>query len=199
MQGDGYNAEDLISNSHEGRIPMFLDIVRKRRSIRRYSDRPIEPEKLDILIEAALRSPSSIGRKPWEFILVRDRALLDQLSRAKQNGSSFLRYASVGIVVCADPVKSDVWVEDASISSILILLAAESIGLGGCWIQIRERNHSGSKTSETYVREVLNIPERLRVEAIMSLGYPAVSKEPRPGEELLFERIHQDRYGTAYR
>jgi nitroreductase len=178
---------------------MFLQLVQKRRSIRRYSDRPVEPEKLDILIEAALRSPSSIARYPWEFIMVKDPALLDQLSRAKQHGSSFLRYASAAIVVCADPVKSDVWVEDASIASIMILLAAESIGLGGCWVQIRERNHSSSKTAEAYIRELLSIPERLKVEAIMSIGYPAVSKEPHPREELLFERVYKDHYGTAYK
>lgn len=178
---------------------MFLDLVRKRRSIRRYTERPVEPEKLDILIEAALRSPSSIGRNPWEFIVVKDPALLEQLSRSKQNGSSFLRHAPAGIVVCADPAKSDVWVEDASVASTLILLAAESIGLGGCWIQIRERNHSTSKTSEAYVREILAIPERLRVEAIMAFGYPAVPMEPHPREELLFDRVHQDRYGAPCR
>ena len=179
-------------------MTMFLELVRKRRSIRHYSERPVEPEKLDILIEAALRSPSSIGRSPWEFILVKDPALLDQLSRAKQHGSSFLRYASAAIVVCADPVKSDVWVEDASIASILILLAAESLGLGGCWIQIRERHHSSSKTAEAYVRELLGIPERLKVQTILSIGYPAVSKEPHPREELLFERVYKDLYGTAH-
>ncbi|PKN65994.1 MAG: NAD(P)H-dependent dehydrogenase/reductase [Deltaproteobacteria bacterium HGW-Deltaproteobacteria-15] len=178
---------------------MFLELVRKRRSIRRYSDRPVEPEKLDTLIEAALRSPSSIARKPWEFILVRDPALLDQLSRAKQHGSSFLRYASAGIVVCADPMKSDVWVEDASIACIMILLAAESLGLGGCWVQMRERNHSDSKTAGAYVREVLSIPERLKVQAIMSIGYPADHKEPHPMEDLLFDRVNKDQYGTAYR
>ncbi|RJR31994.1 MAG: NAD(P)H-dependent dehydrogenase/reductase [Desulfobacteraceae bacterium] len=177
---------------------MFLDLARKRRSIRRYSDRPVEPEKLDILIEAALRSPSSIGRTPWEFIVVRDPALLDHLSRSKQHGSSFLKYASAAIVVCADPAKSDVWVEDASIACIMILLAAESLGLGGCWVQIRERSHSGSKTAEAYVREVLSIPEGLKVQAMMSIGYPDAPKEPRPREELPFDKVHKDRYGNGY-
>jgi nitroreductase len=177
---------------------MFLELVRRRRSIRRYTDRPVEPEKLDVLVEAALRSPSSAGRNPWEFILVKDPALLEQLSRSKPNGASFLRYASACIVVCADPLKSDVWVEDASIPSILILLAAESLGLGGCWIQIRERKHDEQQTAEAYIREILHIPERLKVEAVMAVGHPADPKEPHPREELLFERVHRDRYGTAY-
>jgi nitroreductase len=178
---------------------MFLSLIEKRRSIRRFQDRRVEPEKVELLIEAALRSPSSMGNNPWEFIAVDDPDLLERLSRAKQHGSSFLKNAPLGIVVCADPEKSTVWVEDASIASIFILLAAESIGLGGCWIQIRERMHDGTKTSEAYISELLGIPEGMRVETVMAVGYPAETKKPHGREELLFHRVYRGSHGTPYR
>jgi len=115
---------------------MFLSLVTKRRSIRKYQEKPVEAEKIDILIETVLRSPSSRGLNPWEFVVVTDQGLLEKLSKAKPHGASFLKNAPMGIVVCADPEKCDVWVEDASIASIYIHLATESIGLGSCWIQI---------------------------------------------------------------
>ena len=111
---------------------MFLTLIQKRRSIRRYLPWPVEKDKIDDLIEAALRAPSSRGFNPWKFIFVTKRDLLKKLSDTKTHGSSFLRNATLGIVVCADAIKSDVWVEDASIASIFIQLAAESIGLGSC-------------------------------------------------------------------
>jgi nitroreductase len=178
---------------------MFISLIGKRRSIRRFLKKPVETEKIETLVEAALRSPSSMGRDPWEFIVVKDPALLERLSRAKQAGSSFLKNAPIGIVVCADPQKSDVWVEDASIASIFVLLAAESIGLGGCWIQIRKRMHSETKPSEAYIAEVLNIPDRLRVEAIMAVGYPDEKKAPHERSELQNEKVYLDSYGKGYR
>ena len=129
---------------------MFLSLIEKRRSIRRYLPWPVEKEKIDVLIEAALRAPSSRGFNPWEFIFVTDRDLLKTLSTTKKHGSSFLRNATLGIVVCADEKKSDVWVEDASIASIFIHLAAESIGLGSCWIQIRKRIVSKRRKRTTH-------------------------------------------------
>lgn len=177
---------------------MFLSLVQKRRSIRKFQDKLVEPEKVDVLIEAALRSPSSMGKRPWQFIVVRDRKLLQKLSAAKQFGSTFLKDAPLGIVVCADPGVSDVWVEDASIASILIHLAAASIGLGSCWIQIRERRHDDAKTSQAYIREALDIPETTAVEAIVAVGYPDEEPPPHEKETLLYDRVYLDSYGKAY-
>ena len=174
---------------------MFLSLVQKRRSIRQYSERPVEKEKIDLLIEAALRSPSSRGFNPWEFIVVTDRDLLEKLSKAKTHGASFLKNAPLGIVVCADPEKCDVWVEDASIASILLHLAAESLGLGSCWIQIRMRMHDQTQTAQEYVQELLNIPGNLNVESMIAIGYPAESKPPHRKENLQYEKVHYDEYG----
>jgi len=174
---------------------MFLSLAQKRRSIRRYLDKPVESEKVDRLVEAALRAPSSRGFNPWEFVVVTDRILLEKLSKAKPHGASFLKDASLGIVVCADPEKCDVWIEDASIASIFIHLAAESMELGSCWIQIRKRMHDQIKTAEQYIRELLNIPENFKVESMIAIGYPAEMKSPHSTEDLQYEKVHYNMYG----
>ena len=174
---------------------MFLSLVQKRRSIRQYLERPVEKEKIELLVEATLRSPSSRGFNPWEFIVVTDRDLLEKLSKAKTHGASFLKNAPLGIVVCADPEKCDVWIEDASIASIFLHLTAESLGLGSCWIQIRMRMHDQTKTAQEYVQELLNIPENLNVEAMIAIGYPAESKPPHRKENLPYEKVYYNEYG----
>jgi nitroreductase len=178
---------------------MFMSLIRKRRSIRKFIDTPVEKEKLDLLVEAGLRAPSSRGFNPWHFVVVTDRAMLTRLSQAKENGAAFLKNAPVGIVVCADASKSDVWVEDAAIATIMIQLAAVHLDLGSCWIQIRERMHDARQTAETYVGAVLGLPPQLKVESIVAIGYPDETKAPHPKESLPHAQVHAESYGSAYR
>jgi len=177
---------------------MFSSLIQKRRSIRKFREKPVENEKIEVLIETALRSPSSRGYNPWEFIVVTEPDLLEKLSSAKMHGSQFLKNAPLGIVVCADEDKCDVWVEDCSIASTFIFLASESLGLGSCWIQIRERMHSDTLTSEAYVSDVLNIPPKLKVESMIAVGYPAETKPPHKKEELQYEKVFLNQYGKQY-
>ena len=172
----------------------MIEILRNRRSIRKYEKKGIDKNMLDILKEALLRCPSSRGINPWVFIFVDDRDLLYRLSQAKEHGSSFLKDASLGIVVCGDESKSDVWVEDCSIASIVVQLTAHSLGLGTCWIQIRNRPHAKDITSEKYIQELLGIPEHVHVECMISIGYPAETKIPIPFERLDFDKIKYNRY-----
>jgi nitroreductase len=167
----------------------MLDILRNRRSIRKYKDRKIEAEKIELLKEAALRSPSSRGINPWRFLFVTDRSLLEELSRAKESGSGFLKGAGLGVVVCAAEGESDVWVEDCSIAAIILQLEGQSLGLGSCWIQIRKRMHSSNLSSEDYVKQVLALPENFRVESMIAFGYPDEDKKPVSKEQLEYEKI----------
>lgn len=175
----------------------MIELLRNRRSIRVYEDRRIEPEKMEILKEALLRSPSSRGINPWEFVLVEDKGLLKALSKAKEHGAEFLEDAALGIVVCGNEKKSDVWVEDCSIASIIAQMAALSIGLGSCWIQIRNRNHDKNTTSERYIQNLLAIPEHVKVESIISVGYPAEKKAGVPKEKLPVNKIRINTYGQT--
>lgn len=178
---------------------MFMSLIRKRRSIRQFQAAAVEKEKVDLLVEAALRSPSSRGVTPWHFVVVTDRVMLERLSRAKLHGSAFLKDAALGIVVCADAAKSDVWVEDASIATIMIQLAAESLGLGSCWIQIRDRMHDQTQTAQVYMAGLLKLPPGVMVEAMVAIGYPAETKPPRPDAELLYSQVHGGVFGTSFR
>lgn len=178
-------------------MPTFFEILQKRRSIRIFAPRPVEQEKLNLLLEAGLRAPSSRGRMPWEFVVVEDPQLLQQLGNAKLHGSQFLASAPLAIVVAADPDKCDVWVEDLSIAAILIQLAATALELGSCWAQIRLRDHDATgRSANAYLAELLNLPENFQVGSIIGVGYPAEEKSGHAREDLEWNKLHADQFGV---
>lgn len=168
-----------------------MDSIRSRRSIRKYRNRPLTSDELVLLEEAVLRSPSSRGLRPWHFVFVTDRAKLKELSLAKEHYAGFLADAALGVVICADETVSDTWVEDCSIAATQLMLAATSIGIGSCWIQIRERQRADGSSAEEYVKSALGLRAQLRVECIVSLGEPAEDKPAVPREALKWEAIER--------
>ena len=172
----------------------MIEILRQRRSIRKFTSEKIVPEAVETLVEAALRAPSSRGINPWEFILVDDPELLAKLSLAKQHGAEFLKGAPLGIVVCADSTKSDVWIEDCAIAAIIIQLTAVSLGLGSSWAQIRNRQHDPELSAEARVRELLGLPEQIRVLSVLGIGHPGERKVPVPAGKLQREKIKKNRW-----
>jgi len=172
----------------------MLEIIRNRRSIRKFTDQKIEDEKLELLKEALLRSPTSRNIEPWEFIIIREKERLEKLSLSKPHGAAFLKECDTAFVICADTAKSDVCIEDCSIASIVLQLAAESIGLKSCWAQVRMRNHSESVSSEDYLKNLLNIPENFTVVSAIGVGYPAETREPRAESDLKSEKIHYEQF-----
>jgi nitroreductase len=175
---------------------MFIDLLRSRRSIRQFEKRPVEQEKIELLVEAALRSPSSRGFNPWEFVVVDTPELIRKLSLAKPHGASFLANAPLAVAVCANPGKSDVWVEDVSIAAIILHLAATDLGLGSCWIQLRKREHDAAQTASEYAAGLLGLPEGMTVSSIMAIGYPAQHPNPHPDESLQRTKVSMNRYGV---
>jgi nitroreductase len=139
-----------------------------------------------------------MGKSSWEFVVVTDPGLLEKLSRAKPHGASFLKNAPLGIVVCGDPQISDVWIENSSIASIYIHLAAASFDLGSCWIQIRERQHDDTRSAEAYIADVLGLPANLRVLSIIAIGHPDESKAPHPRDALAYDRVFFNNHATPY-
>ena len=172
----------------------MIELLRQRRSIRKYTAQAIEHGKLEILKEAVLRSPSSKNINPWEFIFVDDPALIAEMKNCKPHGVAPLTSAPLAVVVCGDENLNDVWVEDCSIASILLQLTAQSLGLGSCWIQVRERMHSETVSSEKFIQDLFNIPENFRVLSIVTIGYPEKGREGKPFEELQFEKIRLNRF-----
>lgn len=172
----------------------MLELLRKRRSVRRFTERKVEEDKVELLIEALLRSPSSKGRNPWEFIVVTDPLQLAKLAAAKPKGGTFVGKAPLAIVICADPEKCDVWIEDCSIAAIILQMTALDLGLGSCWSQIRRRHHVDGNTASDYLRKVLDLPDRYQVSAIIGIGYPAEDKDGHGKDQLPFDKIHRERF-----
>jgi nitroreductase len=174
---------------------MFSELVKKRRSVKVYAARPVEPEKIDIVIEAALRSPTGRAARPWAFVVITDKTLLEKLSVGKPVGAAFLKGAPVGIVVCGDASASGLWVEDCSIAAVTMQYAAQDLGLGSRWAQMKENNFSDSKTSTQYIAELLGLPENLTVQCIIAIGYPGEETVPYKQEELCFDKVSYNRFG----
>ena len=177
---------------------MFLELLKKRRSIRKYLNKEVDSATIDQLVEAALRAPTSMGKNSWEFVVVTEPDLLQKLSRAKPHGASFLKNAKLGIVVCSDPQITDVWIEDASIASAFIHLSAAALDLGSCWIQIRERRHDDRQTAEGYIAEILNLPAHMRVVSIIAIGHPDEVKPGHPRESLPYNKVSLNTHGRPY-
>lgn len=167
----------------------MIDILRKRRSIRKYKEYKIKEDKKSILKEALLRAPTSRNLDPCQFLFIENKNIVKQLSKAKPHGISFLKDAPLAVLIIANPEKSDTWVEDSSIASILLQLTAQKLSLGSCWIQIRNRYYSENKKSSKYIIDLLNLSENLEVESIIALGYPAEEKEFIPEEDLSYNKI----------
>ena len=176
----------------------MIRLLQNRRSIRKYKEQAVEKEKINKILTAALLSPSSRGRCPWEFIVVDDRGDLEVLSKAKAHGSAFVADAPLAVIVIADKEKSDACIEDTSIALTCMQLQAERLDLGSCWVQIRMRQNAEGQSSEAYIREVMNIPDRYLVEAMMTFGYKGEEKQTRDIENLEADKVHYHSYGIQY-
>lgn len=172
----------------------LLDIMYQRKSLRKYSGEEVPKEKLDMILKAGLLSPSGRRAKPWEFIVVRDKEMLQKLVDTRTGAANMLSGADCAIVVVADGEKTDVWTEDCSIAMAHMHLMASHIGVGSCWIQGRLRETANGMSSEDYVCELLGIPSRYKLEAILSLGMPEEIPAGYTEEDLLTEKVHYERF-----
>jgi len=158
----------------------ITEAIRSRRSIRKYQDRPIEEEKLLRVLDTGRMAPSARNLQDWKFIVVRDQDKRKMLSDAA-NGQPYVEKASAVIVGCATepenimPCGQYCYPIDLAIALDHMSLAATSEGLGSCWI---------GAFQEDKVKEILDIPEKIRVVAMLILGYPAESPAARPRRKL---------------
>ena len=174
----------------------FSDLIKKRRSTRKFSEEKLSQDDVVTLLKAALMSPSSKRSNCWQFIVVDDKDMLERLSCCKEMGAAFLKDAALAVVVLADPLASDVWIEDAAIASLMIQLQAEDLGLGSCWIQIRERFTAEGIPSGEYVHTVLDVPLQLQVLSIIAVGHKGMERKPFDEEHLQWEKVHLHKYGV---
>jgi nitroreductase len=172
----------------------FFKLAQVRRSTRKYKPDVIPVDIITKLQQVLLMSPASKRSNPWEFIFVDDKEILTLLADCKPHGASFVKDAPLAVVIIADPAKSDVWVEDTSIASIYVQLAAEDMGLGSCWVQVHKRMHASGEMSSEYIKKILGIPQHFEVESIISIGYKNETRSEFDLEQLQYSKIHTNTY-----
>ena len=172
----------------------FSELIKNRRSMRKFTDEELTQEQVVELMKAALMAPTSKRSNAWQFVLVDDKETLKTLSLCKEQASQFIADAALAVVVTADPLASDVWIEDASIASIYLQLQAEDMGLGSCWVQVRERFTASGMDSGQYVQQVLDIPLQLQVLSIIAIGHKGMERKPFNEEHLQWDKIHLNKY-----
>lgn len=173
----------------------FSELIRNRRSMRKFTGEELSQDEVVALMKAALMSPTSKRTNSWQFIVVDDKETLKELSRCKERSSSFIADAALAIVVMADPLESDVWIEDASVASIMIQLQAEDLGLGSCWVQVRERFTAAGIPSDEFIHGLLDIPLQLQVLSVIAIGHKGMERKPFDEAHLQWEKIHINRFG----
>lgn len=162
-----------------------LQAIKTRRSIRKYKRDPVSEEELQKILDAGRWAPSANNSQPWKFIVLSDFELKARVARALTWGR-FLSEAPLGVAVVVHPRTSSHPVEDGSLAAYSMLLAAHSLGLGGCWIN--------PSANEEKVKEMLGIPNEQRLISVISIGYAdeAPSKTRRELEDITFA----NRYGS---
>ncbi|OPX65779.1 MAG: nitroreductase A [Methanomassiliicoccales archaeon PtaB.Bin215] len=157
-----------------------FEAINARKSIRRFLDTPVEKEKIQMLLEAAIRAPSAMNKQCWRFVAVTNKETISQLAKCNMVFNGWLKDAPAVIVVCADPKESadmndlPYYMWDAALAAQNLVLAATDMGLGTCFL---------AAYNEDKVKELLGIPEQLRVVCMTPLGYPTEKRSV--GEKLM--------------
>ena len=169
-----------------------IENIMTRTSIRQYKDQPVEQEKIDIMLKAAMAAPTAMNQQPWHFIVITDKKVIDQLAGPRPTNAPLM------IAVCGDTDKTsmpdgkgklpDFWVEDVSAATENLLLAAHALGLGAVW--------TGAYPAMEHVAEianVLNCPQNIVPVAVVRVGYPDESPEPK--DKFKEENISYNKFG----
>lgn len=167
----------------------MLDTILSRRSIRRYTDRPVEPEKIEQILRAGMAAPSARNGQPWQFVVVTDRDLLNAVPKIHPY-AQMLTEAAFAIVVCGETKEETVkgyWVQDCSAASENMLLAAHALGLGGVWLGVYPRTERVEP-----IKKMFALPQDITPLCILSFGYPAEHKEPSNRYDP--SRVHYNRW-----
>ncbi|MCC8153315.1 MAG: nitroreductase family protein [Tannerellaceae bacterium] len=169
-----------------------LQTIFSRKSIRAFTDEPVEKEMVDILLRAGMAAPSAVNQQPWAFIVIDDRTILNQLSE-ELPFAKMVAKAPLAIVVCGDPDKSiygkEFWIQDCSAASENILLAAEALGLGAVWTS----TYPDTERIQT-VRKILHLPENIFPLNLIPVGHP--KNEHAPKNKFRTNNIHRNRWHT---
>jgi nitroreductase len=172
----------------------FKDLVQMRRSHRKFTAQEVDGDDVRLILRAALMAPTSKGQRGWQFVVVDDRMDLEKLADAKDMGGAFLKDAALAVVVLGDPMQNDCWVEDGAIAAYSMLLQAEELGLGACWVQMRGRGLSDGTAADTVIRGILDVPENLNCLCVVAIGHKADERRAQNEDRLKWENVHLNRF-----
>jgi nitroreductase len=168
----------------------FKDLVKLRRSHRKFTEEEFSPEAVQLIMRAALMSPTSKSQRAWQFVVVDDKTDIEKLADAKNLGSQFMKGAPLAVVVLGDPMRNDCWVEDGSIAAISMQYQAEELGLGSCWVQMRGRGLDDGTPADEVIRGILDIPTNYSVLCVVAFGHKADERKPQNEDSLKWENVH---------
>ncbi|MDT8335225.1 MAG: nitroreductase family protein [Desulfurivibrionaceae bacterium] len=168
-----------------------LNPIFSRRSVRKYQEKPLSDEMINDLLEAAMAAPSAVARDPWHFLVVRNRQTIDAITDILPNGK-MLRQAPATFVVCGDISQAhgqelSYLLQDLSAAVENILLAANLLGLGACWLGVHPREER-----QTGIRKLFDLPENIIPMCAVALGWPA--EQPEARTRFKQERVHLERW-----
>ena len=153
------------------------EILFRRRSVRKFTDRKVDRQTIDKILEAALTAPSSKNTRSSRFMVVDDPTMLERISQMRDSGSAFVKNAPMAVIVLGDTALTDLWVDNCAISATILQLAAEEQGLGSCWVHVngrpRKKDAPDMGTAAQYLRKLLPIPASWSPLCVVALGYAA--------------------------
>lgn len=168
----------------------IIEAILGRRSIRRYTDRPVEKEKIDALVRCAAAAPSAGNGRPVHLIVIRDRVVLDGIAKVHPYGA-MLAQAPLAVVFCADkdknPLSRSYWEQDCAAAMENLLIAAHALELGAVWLGVCHLPDGGDE-----IRSMVHVPDHVPIMGIAAIGYPDEAKSPHSGEP--GERLHLERW-----
>lgn len=169
----------------------MVDTILTRRSIRRFSERQVEDEKLQLLLRAAMQAPSAKNERPWEFLVIQNRQTLQALAQTDPYAGS-IKNGELGIVLLCNkgkylPQEDTFWQQDMSAAAQNLLLAAHGQGLGATWLAI-----APIPERIEYASEVLRLPKGVIPFAMMPVGYPQSEKPADPRFDV--DRVFYETY-----
>lgn len=172
----------------------IISVFNKRRSHRKYSIEPIEENILKQILQIGITSPTGDNFKTIELILIKEKTMLKELANMRKSGTKMLEGAGAAVVVLANSNKTDLWIEDASISASYMHLAADALGIGSCWIQVRERDGADGVSFEKALQAKLVIPEHMRPLCILSLGNVTTHLPAHATDDINWNKVHAERF-----
>jgi nitroreductase len=166
-----------------------LEAIHTRRSIRQYQDKAVPEELVEKLLAAAMSAPSARNAQPWQFVVVTDRKMLQEMSRVNPN-AAMAAHAPLGILICGDlrlELSAGYWVVDCAAAAQNMLLAAHALGLGAVWTGIYPRQER-----MVGFHRLLSLPNEVHAHSLIVIGYPA--ERPPPQDRYRPQRVHQDKW-----